>query len=150
MTMLRSRVLRFKAIDRSRGIAMLLVCGFAAGCYWSRYPEVMAMHLELLEQYAAKLTALAEGRRTVPTQDWGEFVYPLERARDFARIAAKRFPERRSLARFREVLVRYDELVASPELLARGDAEAVVRTRAERLEAAIVATRRALAEESEA
>lgn len=130
-------------------IAALLVGALlGAGCYWSRYPEVMATHLQLLEQYAAKLATLAEDHRPVAVQDWGEFLYPLDRARDFARIAAKRYPDRVSLARFDEALERYAELVVSPELLARPDALEIVEERRRKLSRAILATREALAAEA--
>jgi hypothetical protein len=108
----------------------------------------MSTHLELLEQYAAKLAALAQDRRTVSAQDWGEFVYPLERGRDFARIATKRYPDRLSLARFEDVLARYGEMVASPGVLTRGDAERILRSDKQRLDEAIAATRRELEREA--
>jgi hypothetical protein len=152
MTMLRSGVPRFKDNSLSRGAAVLVLCAsaaVAAGCYWSRYGEVMSTHLELLEQYAAKLAALAQDHKTVPAKDWGEFVYPLERGRDFARIATKRYPERASLARFEAVLVAYADMVASPDVLARQDAEAVLKADEKRLAEAIAATRQALASEAQ-
>lgn len=151
--MLRSGVPRFKHAFLLRGAAVVLLgtCAVtSAGCYWSRYAEVMSMHLDLLEQYAAKLAGLAEDHRTVAAQDWGEFVYPLERARDFARIAGKRYPDRASLARFQEVLSRYGEMVASPEVLSRGEPEATLHGDKQRLDEAIAATRRDLDREAHA
>lgn len=118
-----------------------------SGCYWSHYPEVMATHLQLIEEYATKLSHLAEDGQTVPVQEWGEFVYPLDRARDFARIAAKRYPDRISLARFQVVLAQYSELIASPDLLRRPDAFQVVERGRRDLAQAIAATREALAAE---
>jgi hypothetical protein len=150
--MLRSGVPRFKEIVRSHRAALLTLvaaAALAASCYWSRYAEVMSTHLELLEQYAAKLAAIAEDHDTVAPKDWGEFVYPLDRGRDFARIAGKRYPERVSLARFEEALRRYAAMVTSPDVLSREDAEAVLRADERRLAEAIAATRHALAREAE-
>lgn len=138
-----------KRSSRSALFGLIGVCSaFVLGCYWSRYADVMSLHLELLEQYAAKLATLAQDRTTVPVQSWGEFVYPLERARDFARIAAKRYPERRSLALFDQVLTRYGELTSSPEVLSRADAKEKIEGQVDELEEAIAATRRELAVES--
>lgn len=145
--MLRRGVRTFKEIRALRParalLATLLLVGSA--CYWTRYDEVMEVHLEVLSDYGAKLAALAADGRKVPVQDWGEFIYPAERARDFARIAAKRYPDRRSLSLFRQAVERYGELVESPEILRRADE---LRRRVRALERAIEATRRALAEES--
>ena len=147
--MLRTGVARFKEKSRvALAVGLLWVLpSFGSGCYWSRYPEVMATHLQLIEEYATKLSHLAEDGRTVEVQEWGEFVYPLDGARDFARIAAKRFPERSSLARFDAVLARYGELVASPDVLTRRDALRVVEDGRRDLAQAIAATREALASE---
>ncbi len=139
----------FKEIERlqaRRALASVLLL-LAASCYWSRYEEVMEVHLQVLSQYGAKLEALARDGRRVPVQDWGEFIYPEERARDFARIAAKRYPDRRSLALFRQVVERYAELVADADVLDRPDAFAEVARRVRALERAVAATRLALARE---
>jgi hypothetical protein len=149
--MLRTGVPRFKQKCAPRSAVLTLIGACSAivvGCYWSRYTDVMSLHLELLEQYAAKLAGLAQDHATVPVQSWGEFVYPLERARDFARIAAKRYPDRRSLVLFEQVLTRYGELTSSPEVLARADATQTIDAQVDRLEEAIAATRRELAVES--
>src|SRR6516162_4845448 len=82
----------------------LLLAAFAltalCGCYWRQYPRLMETHLSLLLDYGEKLRELAQDGEKVPPERWGEFTYPLERARDFARIARKRFPDRASLRDF--------------------------------------------------
>jgi hypothetical protein len=84
-----------------------------AGCYWYRYGDVMRTHLELLDSMVRKLCsnpARAPGLRpSGPTLS--EYEYPLARARDFARVAEKRCPERHSLRAFRRVLSLYDRVV---------------------------------------
>ena len=124
-----------------------LACIALVACYWSRYPEVMDTHLVVIAQFTRKVVALADDRRSVPIADWAEFVYPLGRARDFARVAAQRFPERASLASFDVVLERYGELVDDPLILSRPDAASLVRSRAAAVDAAIVTTREALEKE---
>ena len=125
--------------------ALLLV----SGCYWSQYPEVMEMHLELLEQYASKVEAVARSKAEVPPSDWGEFAYPLERAEDFARIAAQRYPTRASLRDFRGVLKRYSAIVDNLGALSQpGGMEELARRR-KALRHAVEATRVQLRRESE-
>jgi hypothetical protein len=124
-------------------VAVLL----AVGCYWSRYPELMETHLVLLDQYARKLESLAADGRTVALKDWAEFVYPLERARDFARIAAQRYPDLDSLARFRDVLERYAVLVDDPGVLGAPEGAKRIEGEVAALEESIGATRRALERE---
>lgn len=143
---------------RMRGVKLKLLgpCLFAAflmvlgGCYWSRYPELMETHLVLLEEFSAKLEHVARSDAGVPIESLPEFVYPLERARDFARIAAQRYPDRASLREFRMALDRYAVLVDDPaELLQPGAAERIARGR-EALQLAIRATRIELEREANA
>ena len=88
-----------------------------SGCYWSRYPALMETHLVLLDEFSAKLADVAEGPGGVPVEALPEFVYPLDRARDFARIAAQRFPDRPSLRHFNVVLQEYGSIVSDPAAL---------------------------------
>lgn len=113
----------------------------ASGCFSRRYPRLMETHLEVLSLYAGKLLALAQDDRTVPAQDWGEFTYPLERARDFARVAEARYPERASLRSFLAVLDAYGGLVADPAILSAPDAASDVATRVAAFTAAVERTR---------
>jgi hypothetical protein len=92
-----------------------LACGLwlavaLGGCYWSRYADVMRMHAELLTSMLAKLSARPP---TAPLTGaaLSEYEYPLARARDFARIAAKRCPTRRSLAAFHHAMSAYERIV---------------------------------------
>lgn len=126
---------------RATGLALLLAA-LLAGCFAWRYPALLEMHLEVLGSYAAKLDALAQDDRTVPAQDWGEFTYPFERAREFARLGEARFPERPSLQAFRRALDAYGALVADPAILSGAAAASVV--------ARGVATFREAAEQSRA
>jgi hypothetical protein len=118
-----------------------------SGCFSRRYPRLMQTHLEVLSLYASKLAALADDHRTVAVQDWGEFTYPLERARDFARVAAVHYPERASLHSFEQALAAYGALVADPAVLSADDAVATVATRHAAFTAAVEQTRADLARE---
>lgn len=138
----------------ARGRVLLLVLATAGflqsmGCFSTRYPGLMDRHLEVMTLYARKLDELAADERTVAPQDWGEFTYPLKRARDFATIAAGHYPERASLRSFQTAIERYAELVADPRVLVGPDAAQVVRARAAAFLAAAEATRDALRREGE-
>ena len=147
--MLRSGVRTFKVKrpPRAARAILLLPVLLVGSCYWSRYDDLMETHLELLQMYAAKLVAVAASGRPLPPQDWAEFVYPLDRAEDFARIAARRYPDRDSLARFREVLERYGDMVADPAVLRREDASETLGRQQAALDGSIVRVRRSLDEE---
>lgn len=127
---------------------LLLLCVGLGGCYWSRYAEVMEMHLRLLEEFSEKLQFFADRGENVAAENWSEFVYPLERARDFSRIAAQRFEGRPSLLAFDAALDHYGELVASPGILATPDAAQTVAEARARLGESVARAREALAGES--
>lgn len=135
--------------SNSRGTRLLAVLLVLAGCYWSRYPELMETHLVLLDEFSAKLVYLAKNDGGVPMADWNEFVYPLERAQDFARIAAQRFPDRTSLAEFRVALERYAVLVDDPTIFGRPGVADRLEGRRSALEKAIAATRVELQREAD-
>lgn len=126
-------------------LAVVLVA--PGGCYWRRYAALVDTHLSLMLGYAAKLEALAADGRGVPPDRWGELTYPLERARDFARIAAKRFPGRASLESFERAVDAYASLVADPGILSRPDAAAEIARRTAALRAAAAETRAVLERE---
>ena len=132
------------------GTAIALLAIWSSGCYWARYPRLMETHLALLLEFADKLQGFAAEGRRVPPQAWGEFTYPLERAQDFSRIAAQRFPGRRSLVAFDRTLEIYSRLVSTPDILARPDAAADVAQQLARLRDAVAETRAALAQEASA
>lgn len=91
----------------ARGAAGALVCLLlVAGCYYLRYDALVRTHVDLM-------IALAEKRHDLhaaetPPRHLAEFRYPLERARDFARIVGGRFGERDSFRRFTEFLDAYE------------------------------------------
>ena len=126
-------------------LAALLV----SACYWLRYPDVMETHLELLDHYSVKLQALADGGYDVAPQDWGEFVYPHERAVEFEQIVAGRYGEEDSLVAFRVVLARYGELIASPDILDGASASDEIAGHRAGIVEAVARTRAALAREAE-
>lgn len=143
--MLRNPVDMVKKAIAPPSIFLALI--LAAGCYFTQYPEVMETHLTLFEEYGSKLQVLADAGIRVPPQDWGEYVYPQERAVDFARIVGERFGGQASLAAFNIVLKRYGELVATPDILNQPGAAVRIAARRESLQAAIERTRAALAAE---
>ena len=120
--MLRAGVRTVKVAPTALGARALLAALVATGCFARRYPGLMEKHLEVLGLYAGKLQALAQDEHTVPAQDWGEFTYPLERAREFARVAESRYPDRASLEAFLAALDAYGALVADPAILSGPDA----------------------------
>jgi hypothetical protein len=147
--MLRAGVRTVKVAPAALGaLALVLASLSASGCFARRYPALMEKHLEVLSLYAGKLVALAEDDRTVPAQDWGEFTYPLERAREFARVARARYPERESLREFDAALAAYATLVEDPAVLSAPDSAATVAARAAAFTGAATATRAALAREA--
>ncbi len=136
-------------MDRRRFVVAAIAAGslLAAGCYWQRYPRLVRTHLDLLSDYAAKLQQFAEDHVVVPTERWGEFTYPLERARDFSRIVAGRWPGRASLVAFDRAVEAYAALVADGAILARADAAAEIARGREVLDRKIAEARAALAAE---
>lgn len=92
-------------------LAMLVpLCLGSAGCYWYRYGDLMRTHCELLAAMAQKLCPRGASA-PLPGSALGGYEYPLARARDFVRVAAKRCPTRRSLRAFQRVLRVYDGIV---------------------------------------
>jgi hypothetical protein len=147
--MLRAGVRTVKAAPAALcAIALVATTLTAAGCFARRYPALMEKHLEVLSLYASKLSALAQDEHTVPAQDWGEFTYPLERAREFARVARARYPDRDSLREFEAALAAYAALVDDPAVLSSRDAVATITARAAAFAGAAAATRAALAREA--
>jgi hypothetical protein len=125
----------------------LVTALLVTGCFSRRYPRLMQTHLEVLSLYVSKLAALAQDERTIPVEEWGEFTYPLERARDFARVAAAHYPDRASLQSFESVLAAYGALATDPAILSRANAAAMVATRQAAFTAAVERTRADLARE---
>lgn len=147
--MLRAGFWRVKAASAYVLLACALLLALGNGCFSRRYAPMMETHLEVLSAYATKLETLAQDQRTVPAQDWGEFTYPLTRARQFAQLAASYYPERGSLRAFQAAVDAYATLTADPDVLERPDAEQVVAAEVARFRAAVAKTRDALARETE-
>jgi hypothetical protein len=118
---------------RERALGLIVALALAqglglAGCYYRKYDPLVRTHVELMLALAAKRRDLAV-REGVPPNP-SEFSYPLERARDFARIVRDRFDERPSYRAFEAFLERYAAFLASaakpdadPETLGRDVAE---------------------------
>ena len=100
-------------------VAML---GVAAGCYWSKYDKLVRTHVQLLLSMADKLDTVTADEGASPAS-LAEYLYPLERARDFIRIVAPRFEGRSSLEALRRTCDAYAAFVAAAERW-RPDADA--------------------------
>ena len=102
---------------RRRSIVFLLL--LVSSCLWSRYGDILAVHVDVLLGMADKLVSKSEaGGRATPS-DVTELVYPLQRARQFARS----YEARSSQASYRALLVlldRYEEMAEAIDT-ARGD-----------------------------
>jgi hypothetical protein len=101
-------------------VALALALVALAGCYWSKYDKLSRTHVQLLLSMAQKLDAVtrAEG---APPSALAEYRYPLERARDFIRIVAPRFEDRRSLQALRRCCDAYERALHATERLDTDD-----------------------------
>jgi hypothetical protein len=82
------------------------------GCYWAKYDKLARTHVALLLAMAQKIEDVTRAAGAPPPA-MAEYRYPLERARDFARIAARRFEGRRSLAAFRDLCDAYERVLVA-------------------------------------
>jgi hypothetical protein len=123
------------------GLALLVT----AGCYWSKYDKLTRTHVELLLAMARKLAAVTRVEDGPPAA-FGEYRYPLERARDFTRIVSRRFADRPSLTAFRAFTEAYEGVLTAAEALRDADDEsrAALDRAQERLQAEAVTVLRAL------
>jgi len=94
----------------------------AVGCYFSKYDKLARTHVQLLLAMAQKLEDVTR-EQGAPPASLAEYRYPLERARDFARIVGGRFQGRPSLAAFAAFCDAYDGVVRAAESL-RGEPDA--------------------------
>ena len=129
-------------------VACVVVVGVSlGGCYWIKYTKLMRTHVELLLAMTDKMGSFLEDDRAMTPRMMNEFLYPLERARDFARIAKRFYEGRTSLKRFERLLAVYADLLEETERLRvlKGDLAgfreraALVREWAGRVEAALAA-----------
>lgn len=87
------------------------------GCYWLKYEKLMHTHIELMRAMTDKMNRLLEDNDPMTPTMMNEFLYPLERARDFSRIVAQRYADRLSLTAFDQLLDRYESLVTEADRL---------------------------------
>ena len=129
--------------------ALRLTCVTAvlvAGCYWLRYHDLVETHSELLEDLSVATLAQVEASppRLVPG-DVERLRYPLERAREFIRIAEQRHAGRESLTELTALVGVYAELIDAVERMRVGMTDAApipplvadIRARAERVRATV-------------
>ena len=113
---------------RRRSIAFLLLF-LVSSCLWSRYGDILAVHVDVLLGMAEKLVSKSEaGGRATPS-DVTELVYPLQRARQFARSYEEQ-SNRASYAALVVLLDRYEEMARAIDT-ARGDEDRWAALRAE-------------------
>ena len=129
-------------------VACVVVAGVSlGGCYWIKYTKLMRTHVELLLAMTDKMGSFLEDDRAMTPRMMNEFLYPLERARDFARIVKRFYEGRISLKQFERLLAVYADLLEETERLRvlKGDLAgfreraALVREWAGRVEAALAA-----------
>ena len=96
--------------------SLVLLCSLG-GCYWLKYEKLTHTHVELLLDMTDKMSRLLEENETITPTMMTEFLYPLERARDFIRIASQRYPDRQSLAVFGQFLDIYERIVNETDRL---------------------------------
>ena len=129
-------------------VACVLVAGVSlGGCYWIKYTKLMRTHVELLLAMTDKMGSFLEDDRAMTPRMMNEFLYPLERARDFVRIVRRFYEGRTSLEQFERLLAVYADLLEEAERLRvlKGDLAgfreraALVREWAGRVEAALAA-----------
>ena len=129
-------------------VVCVVVVGVSlSGCYWIKYTKLMRTHVELLLDMTDKMGSFLEDGRAITPRMMNEFLYPLERARDFARITERFHEGRTSLQEFERLLDVYADLLEETERLRilKGDLAgfreraALVREWAGRVEAALAA-----------
>ena len=111
------------------GIAVVIALALLAGggCYLRKYDKLARTHVGVLLAMTQKIEDVTDRDGNAPAA-LGEYRYPLERAQDFARIAARRFEGHAWLQSFREMCAAYERLLAIAERVhasGGGDAEAV-------------------------
>lgn len=129
-------------------VACVVVAGVSlGGCYWIKYTKLMRTHVELLLDMTDKMGSFLEDDRAMTPRMMNEFLYPLERARDFVRIVKRFYEGRTSLEQFERLLAVYADLLEETERLRvlKGDLAgfreraALVQEWAGRVEAALAA-----------
>jgi len=93
---------------RWRLTILLVVC--AAGCLWRSYGTIMGVHLDVLTQTADKLHSVVVSGRGPTAEGMAEYVYPVQRAREFMRQFSS-YSGNRSYQQFGVLVNRYDAMV---------------------------------------
>jgi len=97
-------------------LSLVLPCSLG-GCYWLKYEKLMRTHIQLMSAMTDKMNRLLEDNDPLTPAMMNEVLYPLERARDFSRIVARRYADRSSLAAFNRLLDLYQSLVTEADRL---------------------------------
>ena len=97
-------------------LSLVLPCSLG-GCYWLKYEKLMHTHIQLMRSMTDKMNRLLADNDPLTPAMMNEFLYPLERARDFSRIVAQRYADRPSLAAFNRLLDLYQSLVTEVDRL---------------------------------
>lgn len=97
-------------------LCLLLPCSLG-GCYWLKYEKLMHTHIQLMRAMTDKMNRLLEDNDPLTPAMMNEFLYPLERARDFSRIVTQRYADRPSLTAFNQLLDLYQSLVTEADRL---------------------------------
>jgi hypothetical protein len=133
-----------------RSVAAILLMASAA-CLWRGYERIVAVHVDVLASVAAKMRAKSAAGTRPSASDVTEMLYPLHRARQFAR-QYDAYAARESYRRFTELTDRYDTLTRLIDAN-RGDparwqaAQAALHAAADAVQAGAERVRAALAPE---
>ena len=103
-----ARLLAPQELVRVSILLCLILPWSLGGCYWLKYEKLMHTHIELMRAMTDKMSRLLEDKAAVTPSTLNEFLYPLERARDFSRIVAQHYAERPSLSAFNRLLDVYE------------------------------------------
>lgn len=83
-------------------------------CLWRSYSEILSVHLSVLTAMAAKLCAVAQAGKGPTAEGMAEYVYPLQRGREFQRQFSK-YDGRQSYRQFTTFLDRYETMVRTAD-----------------------------------
>ena len=112
-----ARLLAPQELVRVSILLCLILPWSLGGCYWLKYEKLMHTHIELMRAMTDKMSRLLEDKAAVTPSTLNEFLYPLERARDFSRIVAQHYAERPSLSAFNRLLDVYESLITEADRL---------------------------------
>ena len=99
---------------RRRDLALAALLCFS-GCLWRGYGEILSVHVRVITAMAAKLCAVAESGKGPTAEGMAEYVYPLQRGREFLRQFSK-YRGRQSYSQFSTFLDRYEAMVRTADV----------------------------------